>query len=269
MLKGLIAPDGKLWETDDVIEYAKENENWNGLPLSILEIMLLRNRGSKHPSASSLARLSYRQTALEQILDFYADPRDRMPLIRGTLIHHGFDKIKVKSLEAKQEWHISARCPYNDEIILTGHVDLYYPDKRLLIDHKTTTSIPEYIKPDHIRQLAIYVWLARWGKGVDVSKVGINYISWRDAKQVFKVSADKEAIDLPLFQDPMVFMSTLEESWEILNAAWTNNVVPPHHECVHRYCRYCPVKWACDRIQPYGDYIKIDPEEWKQPVRSW
>jgi hypothetical protein len=192
-----------------------------------------------------------------------------MPLVRGTLIHYGYDSMNIQSREAKQELYVKARCPYNEGILLTGHVDLYYPNEHTLLDHKTTSSIPKYIKPGHLRQLAIYTWLLRWGKGVTVERAGINYMSWDSAKQIFKVDSDTEAIDLPLLQDPMKFTSMLEEAWDILDAAWTSNVVPPHHKCVHRYCRYCSVKWACDRIKPYNEYVVIDPEEWEQPERGW
>lgn len=265
MIRGLIRRDGTLLDTQDALREAALHGHVDGYPLPVL-VMALRDYPRKRPSASIIASVTWRRAVLEAIVDYYVFVADRYAMIRGSLIHNGLGMLKVpEGVEVIREKRLRVAIPKFPEKILSGQIDLYYPQHARLEDHKTCTQIPSCIKPDHLAQLAVYYWLLIW-HGYPVESVAINYISWHDCCQLTQAELEDgtvgEAIGHKLFQKEHAFIEYVVEGWDVLEAGFLNNEVPSIKECDTRYCRDCPVKWACDQIDVWGEVI--DPSEFKQ-----
>lgn len=263
-LKGIIRTDGTLMPTVEVLEEAAFYGHVDGYPLAVLA-KLLEVWKSRGPSASSIASSTWRRMVLERIVDYYAPPRSRMALLRGSLIHNGLERIKLPRMEVMKERQLRSPLPSRKDIVLSGKIDVYFPKQHRLEDYKTCARVPDLIKPDHIFQLAVYSWLLKWAN-YDVQHVAIDYIAWDDMRQCTEVEDDDGEViladDHPLVTDEACFECAAIEGWEILNDGFTNCVVPSMQDCVRAYCRYCPLKWACDRIAVRGE--QIDPEDFDQ-----
>jgi len=265
MIRGLIRRDGTLMSTSTALQEAALHGNVDGYPLPVLS-MALRDFPRKHPSASQIASVTWRRSVLEALLDYYVRVSDRYALVRGSLIHNGFEAFQVpKGLQLVREKRLKVNIPKFPEKVLSGQVDLYYPQHSRLEDYKTCSKIPEVIKPDHVVQLAVYHWLLRWHQ-FPVDSVAINYIGWHDCMQVSRTELDDgtegEAIGHSLFQNESRFIRHVVDAWDVLEAGYQGREVPSTKECDLRYCRYCPVKWACDCLDVWGGHI--NPEEFRQ-----
>jgi len=228
--------------------------------------LALQDRPITRPSASVIASSSWRRSVLEALLEYYVRIPDRYPLVRGTLFHSGFEALQAPAgVELIREKRMQVQIPKYEERILSGQIDLYYPQHRRLEDYKTCTQIPNLILPDHIVQLAVYYWLLTW-HGFAVDSVAINYLSWHDCRQVsrteFRGGSEGEAIGHVLFQNETYFIQYVVDGWDVLENGYARNEVPSTKECDLRYCRTCPVKWACDQVDVWGEVI--NPANFRQ-----
>jgi len=261
----MIRHDGTLLSTAEALREAALHGHVDGYPLPIL-VMALKDWKPTTPSASVIASVSWRRSVLQALLDYYVRIPDRYALVRGSLVHSGFEAFRApEGLRLIREKRMRVQLPKYEDHILSGQVDLYYPDHRRLEDYKTCSVIPDTIKPDHLTQLAVYFWLLVWS-GFGVDSVAIDYIGWDDCRQVSQAEFDDgsigEAIGHPLFQSEHDFVQYILDGWEILAAGFSECDVPSTRDCDTRYCRSCSLKWACDRISPKGKIIV--PSEFRQ-----
>ena len=265
MIVGIIRSDSSLMSTEDALKEAALCGNVDGYPLAVL-VLALRNRKQTTPTASQVASVSWRQQVLQNLIDYYAHLQDVYPLVRGTLIHSGFQAFKApEGVELIRERRLRIKIPKYEDYVISGQVDLYYPDHRRLEDYKTCTVIPDLIKPDHIVQLAVYYWLLIW-HNFHVDRVAINYVAWNTCCQLSQARLESkevgEVVGHRLFQDEQAFIDQLVQGWDVLEAGFRNAEVPSTKECDLRYCRNCPVKWVCDVLSVWGE--TIDPAEFQQ-----
>jgi hypothetical protein len=263
VLVGLIRGDKSLQGKEEALAEAAIMGNIDNYPLPIISRMFTEYT-NKSPSASQIAGGAYRRSVLERIIPFYARPRQLMAMLRGTLIHAGLQGTVIKGTKVVTEVRVNAEVPGTD-FVVSGQVDVYYPEHRRLEDYKTCQNIPSVMKEEHVFQLAVYCWLLRWN-GYQVDRAVIDYLSWDDVVQIgLAEMADGTINDVmihPYFKDEETFIRAVSYAWSVLNAGYEYDNVPSMQDCKTTFCRYCPVKWACDRIDPYGEFIK--PEEFVQ-----
>lgn len=265
MIRGVVRSDGALVEKEEALREAALTGHFEGWPLLVVAAAL-REYPHKGPSASSIASTSWRRWVLENLLDYYVPLESRYPLIRGTFVHSGFQAFKApEGVTLIREKRMRIQVPKYEEIVLSGQVDLFYPDHNRLEDYKTCSHMPDYISDDHLVQLAVYAWLLRW-HNFAVEKAAINYVGWHDCRHVFVAKMEDgslgQAIGHRLMQDEQHFIEHIVEGWEVLYTGWKNHDVPPTMDCNLHYCQYCPVKWACDQIDVWGE--RINPGEFNQ-----
>ena len=260
MLKGLIVGN-ELIPSPQVLNQAFLWGNVEGYPLTVLAQML-DVYDNEHPSASQISGGSWRRSVLERIVDYYADPAQLIAMLRGTLFHKGLQGVAVPiTISTLREKRITVNLPHNPKVIISGQVDVYYPQVKRLEDYKTTHQAPSYIKDEHLYQLAIYYWLLRWS-GLEVNQVAIDYISWNNIVQVNTMEGGGLAIQHPYFQDSDTFENYCLEGWEVLNKGYTKYFVPSMKYCNRKWCSYCPVYWACETL-PTSE-TQINPRDLDQ-----
>jgi hypothetical protein len=261
---GIIDVDGRLVPTEEAIEWAARDGHYDGYPLGVIQQATRRYR-NKLPSASQLAFGNYRQIILERNLDYYVKPSNQMALIRGSLVHAGFEALPTPPGTTRiREKRLKAMLPWYKEWEISGQADVYYPEHGRLEDYKTCRRVPEHIKERHIKQLAVYTWLLRWN-GYPVSEVQINYVAWSQMRIRRTVKVDGSVIpaaDHPLVAEENKFLEWIEEPYEILWKGFRENVIPSLQYCSSQYHRYSPVLWACDLIDKDGEVI--DPVDFRQ-----
>lgn len=268
---GMICQDGTLLKTEDALKEAIKNGHVDGYELSIVTTMLAPGNHSDRPSASVIAGGAWRRSVLEHVLDYYVVPDDQTAMLRGTIMHSGFERLKYpRGVRIEKERRLVAHLPGADkDKTISGQLDVFYVDSGRLVDHKTTKSPPSIIREEHVYQLAVYVWLARWS-GYTVKDAGINYVGWSGIQYVDSVEWDKRiirAIDHPLLSDETVFVQWVSYGYNVLSAGYCaskrgRHLVPSMRDCNTMWCASCPLKWACDRIAAEGE--EIDPSEFKQ-----
>ena len=258
MLRGVIRADGTLVDKEAALREAALYGHLDGWPLLVVAAALTEHP-VKGPTASSIASMTWRRWVLENLLDYYVPIEDRYALIRGTFVHSGFQAFKApEGVQLIREKRVRVHVPKYDDLVLSGQIDLYYPGHRRLEDYKTCGHIPDLIQGDHLVQLAVYAWLLRW-HGFEVENAAVNYIGWNNCKQVSVAELQDgtlgRAIGHRLFVDEQYFIDHILRSWEVLMAGYHNHEVPSMRECELRYCNRCPVKWACDTIDVWGETI--------------
>jgi len=250
--------------TEDALAEALLHGHLDGYPYLLL-VLALRDYPVKAPTASQVAGATWRRTVLQALIDYYVCVPNQYPLLRGSLVHSGFEAFRApQGVRLIREKRMRIQIPKFEDKALSGQIDLYYPDHRRLEDYKSCNHIPNLITPDHLFQLAVYYWLLVWHR-FPVDSVAINYIGWDDCRQVSRtlIGMDEgEAIGHWLFQDEQRFIEKVVEGWDVLQAGFQDHDVPSTQECVLAYCRGCPVKWACDNVDEWGE--RINPDEFKQ-----
>jgi len=268
---GMIRKNGDFLKTGDALKEAIEKGHVDNYELAILTTMLDPMPHSDKPTASAIAGGAWRRTVLEHILDYYVFPDDQVAMLRGTIMHSGFERLRYPpGVKLEREKRLLANLPGTlKDRVISGQLDVIYTDFGRLVDHKTTKSIPSIIRKEHIYQLAIYVWLARWS-GLTVNDVGINYVGWNDIEYINVTEFEGEvvrAIDHPLIKDEQVFVQWVSYGYNVLSTGYKKSkrgkhLIPSMQDCNTTWCANCPVKWACDRIPIEGG--EIDPAEFKQ-----
>lgn len=264
MLVGLIRADGKLQTKQEVLAEATLFGQVDLYPLPVIARMFSEH-GATGPSASQISGMALRRTVLERLIDFYAQPKSLIAMLRGTLLHAGMQHTQLPSgVQVITEKRLEARVPGTDAHI-SGQIDVYYPEYQRLEDYKTCQNVPSVIKEEHVFQLGIYYWLLVWN-GYPVSRAVIDYISWDDIVQMSLAELPDDTIGNvithPLLTKEDVFIDKLMVGWNILQEGFNEHWVPSMQYCKRQYCRYCPVKWACDQIDFGGEVI--NPEEFVQ-----
>jgi hypothetical protein len=263
VLIGLIRADRSLQRKEAALAEAALMGNIDNYPLPIISRMFTEYT-NKAPSASQIAGGAYRRSVLERIISFYAKPRQLMAMLRGTLIHAGLQGTILEGTKVVTEKRWTSQVP-GTEFVISGAVDVYYPEHRRLEDYKTCQNIPSVMKEEHVFQLAVYCWLLRWNN-MQVDKAVIDYISWDDTVQLALAAMPDDTVNdvmmHPYFKDEETFIKAISYAYQVLSDGYEYDNVPSMADCKTTFCRYCPVKFCCDQIDPYGEYIK--PEEFVQ-----
>jgi len=265
---GMILKNGTLVKTADALATALRVGHIDGYPYAILNMLIQGGFHSVNPTASAIAGGALRRTVLEHILDFYVCPADRIPMMRGSLIHTGMEKAIPQTKELHvAEVRLSADIPgkYKGRK-LSGKLDRLYIKEGRLIDYKTASRPPEVMYEAHVFQLAVYAWLARWS-GYTINDIAIVYIGWNSVSYVDACELDGKlirAIEHPLLTDEALFIEWVSYIWTTLKIGFTPDkegryLVPGRDECNTRWCQNCAVRWACDRILDVGGII--DPKD--------
>ena len=254
---GIITRDGQLLSTEECLHRSRRDGQVDGYPYAALALML-SYPAKVIPSASMVASDSKRRTILENILDYYVNPDSVVSALRGTLIHRGFDTVAIS--DVKREKEIVVKIPGTKKR-LSGRVDIYFPDRKRIEDYKTCSKIPEYVREPHYYQLVTYSWILRWA-GYEVEDAVINYVAWNSIRQERWFDELEKVSDSYLFQNEEKYIKWLIPHWDLLHGGLIWHKVPSMTACNIRYCRYCQVKWACDRINKRGE--TIEPGEWMQ-----
>jgi hypothetical protein len=261
VIVGIITRSG-LMSIQGALDLAYDQGHVDQYPYIILESMLKSYR-PKGATASMVSGGSFRQQVLKALVDYYINPKDHIAMTRGTLIHGGVELVKTDRA-AIRERRLKAELPNYGEVQVSGQIDLYYPNRNRLEDIKTAKIIPSHIPDYHLFQLAVYKWLLCWN-GYQVDTVAILYISW---DSIFYVDTTMhegkpiKAINHPLLQYEQMFEWEFYYGWEIITRGTKERIVPSTQQCNLHWCRSCPVKWACDRIDPHGG--QINPAEFDQ-----
>ncbi len=259
MLAGLLGPDGQLVDKEEVISVAMAAGEFDGYPPSVV-IQMLDVRDIKRPTASQLASQTWRRMVLERLVKYYAWGSSLIPLVRGTLVHSGLEAVTFPpSGNVIKELRITKTVPGTD-IVLSGQVDVYYPNRAGLEDYKTCQNIPDLIREAHLLQLLIYSWLLRWD-GYDVIWAVIDYISWNSMRQVWLTELPNgrqgPVCHHPWFEDENAFIEEVRYRYEVLLAGFQDGIVPSMEHCNTSWCWNCPVKWACDQVAPSGGTLRM------------
>lgn len=257
MIKGIITQDGTVMSRDEVLSTALTKGSIDGFPPDILWT-IMKSWKSDKPSASQLGRAA-RQNILENILDYYVTVDNRIPLFRGSVVHKGLEHATLPhTVPVMREVRLTSNMPMFKDIFLTGQIDIFYRKDKKLVDYKTCSKMPRYIRDYHLMQLAVYKWLLVWN-GYDVEEVGITYIAWNYVQYVNEVKLSKgiiPAIDYWMINDEAAFQKKIAERYHLLHDGYHEPyIIPSMSDCNRRWCSNCPVKWACDRIPTEGTTI--------------
>ncbi len=252
---GIITRSGKLLSTKEAIRIAHDEGHVDRYPFLILESMLKSYRPSG-PTASMVAGGAWRRCVLENLIEHYIDPKGSVALTRGTLVHGGVELIRTDRAVLREE-RLTAALPNYSEVVVSGQIDNYVVARNRLEDVKTARRIPEHMPDYHAFQLATYSWLLRWN-GYPVETAAILYISWDSIFYVDTIMYEGEPIPViqhPLFKYEALFEGDYYLGWDVINRGLTEHIVPSTQNCNLNWCRYCPVKFACDRIDVNGEQI--------------
>lgn len=254
MIKGIITEEEVPMTKNEALSTALAKGDIDGYPPDVIWT-IMKSWKSDSPSASQLGRAA-RQNILENILDYYVKVSSRLPLFRGSVVHKGLEHSTLpNTVPVMREVRLESNLPLYKDIELSGQIDVYYRDDKKLVDYKTCSRVPQFIKDYHLLQLAVYKWLLDW-HGYEVSEVGITYLSWnyiRYTNEIKIVSGPIPAIDSWLMQDSAQFQSKVAERYNLLYSGYhAPYVIPPMSDCNRMWCKNCPVKWACDRIPVEG-----------------
>jgi hypothetical protein len=262
VILGLIDNRGITTPRTTVLTQAYQNGHFEGYPFLALS-QLMDDSHPRGPTASQIAGGSWRQVVLTGLLDYYLNPGDVMPMLRGSVMHLGLEAIMPKGANIMKERRLEGEFAGRP---ISGQVDLYYPDYARLEDWKTCKTIPKVIKNSHLIQLAIYAWLLKLN-GFPVESAAINYANWYEFASRGWTEIKGEAIpvaDHPIFKEEAEFEKVFAPGWDVISKGFQEHIIPSTQHCVLSYCTYCPVKWACDLIHVDGEQIRpevFDQEE--------
>ena len=132
----------------------------------------------------------------------------------------------LQALLKEQGWEAEKKVEQNlGEFKIVGHIDLYNPKERILLELKTVGKAP--VKPYlvHLRQVNSYTVMVRARKGYIVYIAKDGYI------KVFDVKPDFD-----------LWKKTRKRAYQLWYALQRNQPPRPEFSIL---CQYCPWKWKC------------------------
>lgn len=180
-------------------------------------------------------------------VDVFVPYRSFWSMRRGQILHAGL------SLPG-DETVLFTSFEHNGETIRFGGVcDGYDYDTKTLYEVKTTTWLPDDIKPEHLRQVGYYVYLLNT-YGLDVESVVFLYFSFKEWKEL-RVPVD--AVPYPdIVEDIEFYLKCKEERSEL----------GPYEQaeewkCAYcsyaRYCKECPSVVKRVRSKLWGKFTEL------------
>jgi hypothetical protein len=123
----------------------------------ILKGMVLNERNERNGVHVTSLLNCLRKVALDQQHDLYVSPEHTYWAFRGQLAHSIVELAQTDSAVVEHTFTREI-----EGITIIGTPDVIYPDKRLLVDYKTTASAPRWGPyPQHVLQVNIYRWLVQ------------------------------------------------------------------------------------------------------------
>lgn len=174
-----------------------------------------------------------RQAFLKATVPYHQRPDQQYWAYRGTLGHLLAERGAGPGIIAERRFERELRLPDGRRVTITGQPDEVDPERRLLIDYKTTDRAPKQPSPLHIAQLNAYRWLV--ASEYEIDRLGIVYLTMKGVQ--------KAAV--PIWPDGQV-ERLLGERAGALAEAFAGGAWPELTE--DRWmCTFCPVLAACER----------------------
>jgi len=194
---------------------------------------MLKNRDVKGLSMSEITTDFLRKTLLSRMVDYYITPSNGYYSIRGKWIHESKSKVYL----SPDFGNITREMRFvHPKFGISGQVDCYYNNQRRLVDYKTSSRLPDQIRPAHIRQLNGYVELLR-ANDMSVDSAYITYMTYSKHLRV-----PVEIWERSKTQD------MLRDLIEFFDECIENREVPPRNLCAEGawyMCRFCPFNDMC------------------------
>ena len=174
---------------------------------------------------------AYPRETLDSELD---DPfASGFSLFRGDALHAAFGRIyRWSELPLKQRFKINTK-----DVLISGRLDLYQPDRKEILDLKTTKFLGWQKKSNFIprlkdiRQLQIYqVLYGDWAKIIPVEKLTLIYMDMKDLI----------SFDIPVMAEAKQW---LKDRIQLIENSLDDDI-PPSGE-TNKLCDYCPMQSRC------------------------
>jgi len=118
-----------------------------------------------------------RKVALERRHDIYVPPEELYWSFRGRLAHAIVEYAQADDAVVEERFtRVVAGIP------ITGKPDVIYPARKLLVDYKTTATVPKRGPYEHhALQLSIYRWLVQ--AHFQISRLVVVYLDMRETRK--------------------------------------------------------------------------------------
>ena len=179
MIKGFYCEEKRKNVTfAECLACAATHENTCEFDYPILASMQGRIRRGRGISVSSLLSC-LRKVVLEARTDVYLKPKNLYYAFRGQLFHSVIAEAHNEAAICEKRFERTVAG-----IILSGHPDVIYPEKRKLVDYKSTRRIPKDSVPyaNHGIQVNLYRYLA--GPQYKIDHLEIIYFDMSKVKKV-------------------------------------------------------------------------------------
>lgn len=179
MIRGFRCPEGKGdLPFQQCLECAATHENTCQFDYPILSCMYRNLRKGDGITVSSLLNC-LRRVVLQARQDVYLDPKNLYFAFRGQLFHTVISQAHDEEAVVEQRFERTIAG-----ITLSGHPDVIYPQKRKLVDYKSTKRIPKNDTPyaSHGTQVNLYRYLAKPQYKID--KLEIVYFDMSNVKRI-------------------------------------------------------------------------------------
>ena len=187
------------------------------------------------PGSASVTSLTgcARQTFLKETEEFYQRPDEQYWAYRGTIGHTMVERGAGEDVVAEQRFSRELRLPSGRALTITGRPDEIVPERKLLVEYKTTDRPPKTPSLQHIAQVNAYRWLV--APEHPIERLGIVYLTMRGVQKA----------SVPIWPDEQVERFLGERAAGLVQAREAGEW-PAMTEDTWM-CNYCPVAKACRR----------------------
>lgn len=240
---------------------ALKHGHLDGWPVEAI-LMACNVHPGKHVAAWDCSSGAYRKAVLQQLCPHYAHLRGLYFLVRGRVVHLGFEAAQWPPGAAEnvlKELWLSTILPNGIEFV--GKPDLYFVQSGYLYERKTSTHIKKANLPTpvHVRQCHAYQFLLESNE-MPVHEIGIGYYGWMEPYHVSVVPAEHDDILEWLLPAAEIMHKALYNGWP--------RRIPSKAECSERACKYCDLKRECQALPSGDDAWEVTEVEWARWLRS-
>ncbi|MDP8921450.1 MAG: PD-(D/E)XK nuclease family protein [Chloroflexota bacterium] len=192
-------------------------------------------REPDEPGSASVTSLTgcARQTFLKETEPFYQRPDEQYWAYRGTIGHTMVERGAGEDVIVERRFARELRLPSGRTLTITGRPDEVVPERKLLVEYKTTDRPPKAPSLQHIAQLNAYRWVVAPEHAIE--RLGIVYLTMRGVQKA----------SVPIWPDEQVERFLGERAAGLAQARETGEW-PAMTEDTWM-CNYCPVARACRR----------------------
>ncbi|MGC8610653.1 MAG: CRISPR-associated protein Cas4 [Thermoplasmata archaeon] len=200
-----------------------EGEHSCQFTYGILKTMFDNELGNLY-RVTNLVNKCPRQAILERKLEYAVEPENLWPAFRGTSLHALVEKNKQKNA-------IVLKLKYKfDGIEITGTIDEYETNTKILRDYKTTENIPTFGPYSHHKdQVNIYAYLIKKQYKLPVNKLEITYFNFNGSQRYIFAPQPDEVTENFLHAKILQFKQAENDLFESY--------------ATHDWrCKYCPTR---------------------------